>query len=104
MSVTIRYHGSLKDMRAVEELQEEFLDIAITNEWPSEIIDGAYSSLRREDSTGPASSQRGIAATLSPPLTLKGIKLGGHPPTHPPLFTVYADATLTPLRYFFFGP
>ncbi len=100
MSVTIRYYGALKDVKAIEDLQEEFLDIAITQEWPSEIVDGAYSSLKREEPGTGAGKARGTAATLSPPLTLKGIKLVVDPQTDPLWFTFDSEGALTRLSYF----
>jgi hypothetical protein len=95
MSVTIRYHGALQDMGSLEEMQEEFLDIACTNEWPSEIIDGSFSSLRKEESRS-----KGAVSTLSPPLTLKGIKLTVHPQTDPLWFTFDEAGQLTRLGFY----
>jgi hypothetical protein len=100
MSVTIRYNGVLKDMKAIEELQEEFLDIASTQEWPSEIVDGAYSSLKRDESLRNTAKARGLVTTASRPLTLKGIKLVVHPQTDPLWFTFDSEGALTRLSYF----
>ncbi len=101
MSVTIRYQGSLsaESKAKIEELQEEFLDIAITSAWPSEIVDGAYSSLKAEAFKGRA---RGSSAlkTLKPALTLRGIKLTVNPQTDPLWFTFDADSNLTRLSYY----
>jgi hypothetical protein len=96
MSVTIRYYGSLKDSGRIEEMQEEFLDIACTNEWPSEIVDGSFSSLRRDE---PRFKGAGVG-TLSPPLTLQGIKLIVHPQTDPLWFTFDEAGSLTRLGYY----
>src|SRR5882724_2586858 len=96
MSVTIRYHGALQDMGRVEEMQEEFLDIACTQEWPSEVVDGSFSSLRKDEPRGRGSS----VGTLSPPLTLKGIKLTVHPQTDPLWFTFDESGMLTRLGYY----
>jgi hypothetical protein len=95
MSVTIRYHGNLSDPGSLESLQEEFLDIACTNEWPSEIVDGSFSSLRKEDPR-----HGGAVGTLSPPLTLRGIKLIVHPQTDPLWFTFDESGGLTRLGYY----
>lgn len=102
MSVTIRYHGSLGTLDRIEEMQEDFLDIAITNQWPSEIVDGAYSSLRREEAKGRAglAAKASGVSTLSPPLTLKGIKLIVHPQTDPLWFTFDPEGALTRLGYY----
>ena len=97
MSVTIRYSGFLKNLNAIEELQTEFLDIAGIQGWPSEIVDGAYSSLKRDETP---SLSRGAVTTVSPPLTLKGIKLVLHPQTDPLWFTFDAEGALTRLSYF----
>lgn len=96
MSVTIRYNGHLGDYRQLEEMQEDFLDIACTNEWPSEIVDGSFSSLKREDS-----SAKGVkVGTLSPPLALRGIKVVVHPQTDPLWLTFDESGSLTRLGYF----
>ena len=95
MSVTIRYHGALQDLSRVEEMQEEFLDIACTQEWPSEVVDGSFSSLRKDE---PRS--KGAVSTLSPPLTLKGIKLTVHPQTDPLWFTFDDSGMLTRLGFY----
>jgi hypothetical protein len=96
MSVTIRYHGALQDLRQVESLQEEFLDIARTQAWPSEAVDGSFSSLRRDEF-----GARGAGVgTLSPPLTLKGVKIIVHPQTDPLWFTFDEAGQLTRLGYY----
>ena len=95
MSVTIRYHGALQSMSRLEQMQEDFLDIACTNEWPSEIVDGSFSSLRRDEPRG-----QGAVGTLSPPLTLRGIKLIVHPQTDPLWFTFDEMGQLTRLGFY----
>jgi hypothetical protein len=95
MSVTIRYQGNLSEPDRINEMQEEFLDIACTNEWPSEIVDGSFSSLRRDEPRG-----KGAVTTLSPPLTLRGIKLIVHPQTDPLWFTFDEAGSLTRLGYY----
>ena len=96
MSVTIRYHGALQDLRQVGSLQEEFLDIARTQAWPSEAVDGSFSSLRRDE---PGLRGAGVG-TLSPPLTLKGVKIIVHPQTDPLWFTFDEAGQLTRLGYY----
>jgi hypothetical protein len=76
-------------------MQEEFLDIACTQEWPSEIVEGSYSRLRKDEPKG-----KGAVGTLSPPLTLKGIKLIVHPQTDPLWFTFDELGRLTRLGYY----
>jgi hypothetical protein len=100
MSVTIRYHGALQDLGRVEAMQEEFLDIACTNEWPSEIVDGSFSSLRKDIPDGTARGRSAAVGTLSPPLTLRGIKLTVHPQTDPLWFTFDEAGQLTRLGFF----
>ena len=98
MSVTIRYFGSLKDMSDLPRLQDELLDIARTSEWPSEEVDGVFSSLR---SPSPAEKSGSSAVqTINPPLTLKGIKLIVHPQTDPLWFTFNPEGEITRLSYY----
>jgi hypothetical protein len=100
MSVTIRYHGALQDLGRIEAMQEEFLDIACTNEWPSEIVDGSFSSLRKDASEGAKGARGAAVGTMSPPLTLRGIKLTVHPQTDPLWFTFDDAGQLTRLGFF----
>ncbi len=96
MSVTIRYHGSIADESQLRAMQDEFEDIARVNKWPSEIVDGSFSSLK---SAGPSPKGGGVQ-TLSPPLTLKGVRLIVHPQTDPLWFTFDPTGQLTRLGYF----
>jgi hypothetical protein len=83
------------DLGRMEDMQEEFLDIAGTQTWPSEIVDGSFSRLRKEES-----NRRAAVQTLSPPLSLKGIKLVIHPQTDPLWFTFDDAGVLTRLGYY----
>ena len=98
MSVTIRYFGSLKDMSDLPQLKEDLVDIARISEWPSEEVDGVFSSLRGPVVTGKAAE--GAVQTINPPLTLKGMKLIVHPQTDPLWFTFNPEGEITRLSYY----
>ena len=97
MSITIRYHGSLKDQSLLPSLQEDLLDFAKTSGWPSEEVDGVFSSLK---GGAAAAKAQGAVQTINPPLTLKGVKLIVHPQTDPLWFTFNPEGELTRLSYY----
>ena len=98
MSVTIRYFGCLKDMSDLPQLKEDLLDIAHTSEWPSEEVDGVFSSLRSPPPSGKGAGS--AVQTINPPLTLKGLKLIVHPQTDPLWFTFNPEGEITRLSYY----
>jgi hypothetical protein len=98
MSVTIRYFGSLRDMSDLTQLKEDLVDIAQTSEWPSEEVDGVFSSLRSPVARG--KSAESAVQTINPPLTLNGMKLIVHPQTDPLWFTFNPEGEITRLSYY----
>jgi hypothetical protein len=62
MSSTLHYFGKIKNLELIQELQDEFRDIAQVSGWAHEMVDHAYS---REGDTAPGRlSLKGIRLTL----------------------------------------
>ncbi len=86
MKVTLRYSGTLSDPDSLPRLREDFQDIAATQRWPVERMDG------RE-----APAPRGGGRLLAPALTLGGLKVVVHPQTDPLWLTFNEAGVLTRL-------
>src|SRR5258707_7957675 len=99
MSITVSYHGRMSETVRLQELKEEFEDIARTNGWPHELVNGEYEGVKKWNAK--AKSQDGTRVqTLSPPLHLKGIKIIVHPQTDPLWLTFDKQGDLTQLSYY----
>lgn len=93
MSVTVRYSGTLQDMASLSSLQEEFADIAATQAWPHEPVDGAFAGV---DSI----TKSGRVGLLAPPLLLKGLRLVVHPQTDPLWLSFAPNGELTRMSFY----